>query len=300
VSDRRVFAAGGAAAAIVTVLVIGTGLGWWNGGPSAGAPAKPLSVRTSLTPRPAFFGDAVTAEVDVTADARMVPATSIHVLPTFDPFVESGAPTVTTSRIGDRLLVRYRYRVQCSTDACVPIRKPLSVELAPVLVTARAGRQPLQATARWPKTSVLSRLQPGDVGASAHFRAPRDLPAPTYASWAGGLADVFTALGAALAVAAFALLGYELVRLLEHRRLRRLVRLTPLEAAVAYARESASRPDASDRRKALSQLAEVLEREGIEPLAETAGDVAWSEREPTPDRTLELAEQVESSRRDGA
>ncbi len=298
-TDRRALAVAGAAGALVAVLVIGTGLGWWSGGPSGGAPAKPLVVRTLLSPRPAFFGDAVTAEVDVAADARAVPARSIRVLPEFDPFVESGTPAVTTSRIGDELILRYRYRVQCSSDACVPLGKPLPVKLAPVVVTARAGRRPLQVTAPWPRMSVLSRLQRGDVGVSARFRAPRDLPAPSYSSSPTVLADVFTGVAAALAVAALALLGYELLRLLERRRLRGVVRLTPLEAAVAYARDAAARSDPADRRKALSQLAEVLEREGIEPLAETAGDVAWSEPEPTPDRTLQLAEEVEATRRNG-
>jgi len=298
-SDRRVLAAAGAAAAVVTVLLVGTGLGWWSSGPSAAAPAKPLSVRTSLTPRPAFFGDAVTAEVDVDADARSVPAKSIHVVPTFDPFVQTGSPAVSTSRIGGELIVRYRYTVLCSTDACVPIGKPLPVKLAPVVVTATAANQPLRVAAKWPKMSILSRLQKGDLGASAHFRVSGGLSPPSYSASPGVLADVFTAAAGALAVLGLGLLGIELVRLLERRRLRGVIRLTPLEAALAYTRDAARRPDPADRRKALGQLADILEREGIEPLAGTAGDVAWSEEEPTPDRALELADEVDVVRRNG-
>jgi len=298
-SNRRVLAAAVAAAAVVAVLVIGTGLGWWSSAPSGPAPAKPLVVKTSLSPRPALFGDAVTADVEIGADARTVSAKSIHVLPAFDPFVENGTPEVTTTRVGGELIVRYSYTIQCSSDECVPLGKPLPVKLAPVVVTATAGRQPLKVTAKWPKMSVLSRLQKGDAGATALFRAPRSLPAPTYSASPGVLADVFTALAGVLAAAALALGGFELVRLLERRRLRGVVRLTALEAAIAYARDAARRPDPADRRKALGQLAEILEREGIEPLAETAGDVAWSEAEPTPDRTLEVADDVEATGRNG-
>ena len=43
--------------------------------------------------------------------------------------------------------------------------------------------------------------------------------------------------------------------------------LTPLEAALAYTRDAASRPDPADRRKALGLLAETLDSEGVAALA---------------------------------
>jgi hypothetical protein len=298
-SDRRVLAGAAAAGLLVLVLVVGTGLGWWNGAAKGPAPAQLLSVRTVLDPNPAFFGDAVTAEVDVNADARSVAARSINLQPTFDPFVETGPPVTTTRRAGDLLAVRVRYTIQCSSDSCVPLSKPLAVQLPPVPVTAMSGSKTLKVSAAWAPTSILSRLGKSDLSGKPHFRTGRTLPAPTYSVSPSVTSDALTAAAGVLALAGLALLGIELVRLLERRRLRGIVRLTALEAALAYTRDAATRPDPADRRKALGELTRVLEDEGAEPLAETAGDVAWSEQPPSPDRALELVDEVESARRNG-
>ena len=123
------------------------------------------------------------------------------------------------------------------------------------------------------------------------------MPPPSYSVSPGTLAEALTVAAGLLALGALALLGFELVRLVERRRRRALVVLTPLEAALAYTREAARRPDAADRRKALALLAETLDSEGAPTLADTAGDVAWSEDPPSPDRALELADEVETDAR---
>ncbi len=125
------------------------------------------------------------------------------------------------------------------------------------------------------------------------------MPAPTFAVSPGALADGLTVLAGALAVGALALIGFELVRLVERRRQRATVTLTPLEAALAYTRDAARRPDPADRRKALGLLATTLESEGAPALAGTTSDVAWSEEPPTPDRALELADEIEVTTRGG-
>jgi hypothetical protein len=76
--------------------------------------------------------------------------------------------------------------------------------------------------------------------------------------------------------------------------------LTPLEAALAYTRDAAGRPDPADRRKALELLATTLEDEGAPALAGSAEDAAWSEEPPSPDRARELADEVEASTRNGS
>src|SRR5579862_5360396 len=225
-SDRRVLAGTAAASVLVLVLLIGTGLGWWNGSANEPAPPQALSARTLLAPRPAFFGDAVTAEIDVDADARSVAAKSIQVEPTFDPFVETGAPVTTTSRAGDLLTVRVRYTIQCSSDSCVPVGKPLAVQMPPVHVTAKSGGRTINVSAAWAPTSILSRLGKADLSAKPHFRTPRTLPTPTYSVSPSVTADAITAVAGALALAGLALLGFEVIRLLERRRLRGVIRLT--------------------------------------------------------------------------
>jgi hypothetical protein len=303
-SRRELLIYVGIAAGILTALLVGAGLGWFGGSSSAGSvpPVRPLSAKATLTPHPILFGDAVTAAIAVHIDPDRVDASSVRVVAAFDPFVPSGAPVVTTSRVGRHETIRYAYTLQCLTQNCVPERRnPLVLTLRPVVVTATAGGQKLNAKAVWPQTAILSRLQRRDIGSiQPHYRRPGNVPAPDYATSPSKLADILTAVAAVLALVGLGVLGWELVRVLERRRRAREVQLTPLEAALAYTREAAGRPDAADRRKALELLATTLDAEGVPALAGAAEDAAWSEEAPTPDRALELADEVEAATGDGA
>jgi hypothetical protein len=298
----RAFAAGAAAVvAAVVLLLVAVGLGWIGGSSTAGAPATPLAAKTTMTQRPVFFGDPVTADVEVQIDRDTVDPASVRVSPRFEPFVPTGAPEVREDRVGRRETIRYRYTIQCLSDTCLPQRKePLVVQLPPVAVTAAGGGHVLRATATWPVTAILSRLQKKDIGSyQPHFRRPAAVPPPRYAISPSRTADVLTAIGALLALVALGVLAGELARLLQRRRLARAVRRTPLEEALAYTRDAASRPDPADRRKALELLARTLDAEGDPALADETADVAWSEEAPTPERALELADEVEGTRTNG-
>lgn len=298
-SARRIAAGAVVGVALLTVLIVGTGLGWWNAQSSGGAPPPDrLAVNTSLEPRPAFFGDVLTAEIDVDVNPLAVSAQSVRLSPSFDPYVQTEPPSVTRAGVGKHETLRYRYTIQCVSDACLPVDKPFALQLPPVVVSATAGSEPLKVTATWPKTFVASRLQASDVS-STHFRRSKAMPAPSYAVSPGGLANALTAAAGLLAAAALALIGFELVRLVQRRRQRALVVLTPLEAALAYTRDAAGRPDPADRRKALGLLARTLDSEGVPTLANAAEDVAWSEEPPSPDRAIELADEVEGATKDG-
>ena len=48
------------------------GLGWWAPAAPGAPPAKPIAVRTFLQPRPAFFVDAVVAQIDHSPTATNV------------------------------------------------------------------------------------------------------------------------------------------------------------------------------------------------------------------------------------
>jgi hypothetical protein len=241
----------------------------------------------------------LTAEIDVTINSDAVPAKSVRVVPSFEPYAETGPPNVTESGTGAERLLQYRYSIQCVSDGCLPLAKPFALTLPPVTVTASAGAQKLSAKATWPTTFVASRLTPKDAAANTiRYRWAKVAPAPTYAVSPGRLAGLLTAAAGLLAVAALALLGFELVRIVERRRKSALVVLTPLQAALAYTRDAARRPDPADRRKALGLLAKTLEDEGVPALADTTGDVAWSAEPPTPDRAIEVADEVESTAKD--
>jgi hypothetical protein len=292
---RQVIASTAAGVALLTVLVVGIGLGWLNAQPSpAGAPAQPLTATASLDPHPAFYGDVLTAEVDVNIDSARVAVKSVGVAASFDPYVETGPPTLTRSGADREKTLRYRYSIQCVSDACLPLAKPFALKLPPATVTAKAGTQQLTASAPWPTTFIASRLQANDI-ATTHFRWVKTAPAPKYAVAPGTLAGLLTLAAGILAAAALAFFGHELVRLVERRRRRAQTVLTPLEAALAYTRDAAGRPSPADRRKALALLAKTLDTEGVVTLADTASDVAWSEDPPTPDRTIEVADEVETT-----
>ena len=292
-STRRFVAAGVAVCSLVALLIVGTGLGWWNAGAHAAAPpASPLSVSVSLSPHPAFFGDVLDAEIDVLIDPAVVSATSIRLTPSFAPYVQTGPSEVSRSGGGRRAIVTYRYSLQCVSDTCLPLDKPFALELPPVTVTAQEGTRRLRATAKWPASFIASRLSANDI-ATTHFRRATSMPPAIYAVSPGGLANALTVAAALLALTALWLIGFELRRLVERRRLQALAALSPLAAALAYTREAAGRGDPADRRKALGLLAKTLFGAGAPDLAGTAGDVAWSEEPPTPDRALALADEVE-------
>ena len=294
-STRQLIASAAAGVALLAVLIVGTGLGWWNAKPSGAAPpAQRIAASTSLEPHPAFYGDALTAEIEVVIDRDAVSATSVRVTPSFAPYVQTGPPAVIDTTAGRQETLRYRYAIQCVSDACLPLAKPFALKLPAVTVVAKAGAEQLTATAEWPTTFIASRLTAKDV-ATTHFRWAKTAPPPAYAVSPGPLAGLLTIAAGLLGVVSLALIAFELVRLVERRRQRALVVLTPLEAALAYTRDAARRPDPADRRKALGLLAATLGSEGVATLADTAGDVAWSEEPPTPDRAIELADEVEST-----
>jgi hypothetical protein len=172
--------------------------------------------------------------------------------------------------------------------------KPYVLKLAPFKVTADAGSAKIAATGTWPTTFIATRLTVQDA-ATTHFRWSKVMPATSYRVSPGTLANGLTVAAALLAIGALALIGFELVRLRDRRRQRALAVLSPLEAALAYTRDAAARPDPADRRKALGLLATTLESEGVPALADTASDVAWSEEPPTADRAIELADEVEAA-----
>jgi hypothetical protein len=295
--SQPLVAAGVVAAAIVAV-VASIALGVWNSAPGGGQAGGELTVSTSLTPRPIFFGDPLMAEIDVDVTRAAIRSDSVKLAaPSFAPYVETKAPEVSRHDAGPDEVIQYRYSLQCIDDPCLPLKGPNTIRFPPVMVTATAGSQQLKETAKWPLAIALSRLQPADISSSiAHFRHPATMPAPVYSVSPGVLAGGLTIGAVLLAAAALALLGRELLALLARRRLGALAKLTPLEAALVYLRQAAGRPDPADRRKALELLATVLDADGVPTLAGTAGDVAWAEEPPTPARVVELADEAETIR----
>jgi hypothetical protein len=281
------------AAVVVVVLLIATGLGWFGNGSSIKGTTRLLAVRTSLTPSATYFGDPVVAQVSVDVDPSVVSTSTIHPAPSFTPYVQSGPPFVQTSKAGAEETIVYSYDLQCVTNGCLPVTKPRTVQFPPVTVNATTGTRDVKATATWQPLIVSSRLQSTDLtGGAPRFRTP-DSPPTAHFGVSPAVADLLVVAGVLLGIAALALVGLELRAYLARRRQSELERLSPLELALALTRDAAQRPDPADRRKALGLLADVLADTDDPSLARSVEGAAWSEDPPTPDRALELADEVQ-------
>lgn len=281
------------AAAAAAVAVAG-------GGIATAAPAAPLGASAELRPAATLFGDPVSASVIVVLDRATVDARSVRVEPSFAPYAPTGPPKVTRRTSGARETLRYSYVLMCVDSGCLPGKHPLVVRFPPAAVSATSGRRTLNVRAVLPHLTVSSRLPAGaTASASPHFRAPATVPAVRYSVSPTALSDLLVAATALLGAAGAALLARELARLSRDRRRRAAARRTPLEIALAYARQAARRPAAADRRKALGFLAEALDGRGDDALASSADAAAWAERPPDGARVLALADEVEAAVQEG-
>jgi hypothetical protein len=285
---------GGAVVAAVVGLILATALGAFGGRSDSGAAAaRPLAVSVSLEPSAVFFGDSVVATVAVDLDRRTVSPKGLRIKTSFVPYTQTSLPEVRHSSAGSVESIVYRFDLQCLSDDCLPTTGSKLIRFRPVTVTAQTDGKPLHTTDGWPALTVASRLTAADVAsATPKFRVPATPPAARFGAPAA-LVEVLAAAAVVLALGALAIVAGELRPLARRRRLAALQRRTPLETAIAYARQAAARPDPADRRKALALLARALAGSGARELAMAAGDAAWSEAPPTPDRTLEVAEDAE-------
>jgi hypothetical protein len=152
------------------------------------------------------------------------------------------------------------------------------------------------ASGLWPALFVATRLEKSDLAsATPPFRWPSTMPPPTYAVSPGLLVAILAVLGAILALAAFSLLGVELLALRARARRRAARARSPLEVALAYTRQAADRPDPTDRRKAIGLLARTLAAEGHDSLAASSSGTAWSDVPPSALNARTLADEVESA-----
>lgn len=292
--SRRVLASLAAAALAVlagalAIALIGPGT------PTAAPPAHPLSVATSISSTPAFFGDLLTARTEVLVDAERVDPASVRLEANFVPYVESRAPLQSSSRSGRVVALGYRFPISCLSADCVPGPGIRRVVLPLLVVRARLrdGRETV-VQASWPQIALAPRVDEAALRTTPlGWRRQLAVPPVSYRASPGTLLAVLLACAAALGLGALALVGAEYARWTRLRRTRTSA-LSRLGLALALARESMRRnPD--DRRKALALLARVLagNDSDADRLAAAAEQLAWSRGRPDPDRVGALADEVE-------
>jgi hypothetical protein len=263
----------------------------WLGASPAAAPARtaavsPLAVVTSRAPTSIAFGDPVTAVLEIHYSATIA-LSSLRVAPSFDPFVQRSQPAVQLVHAG---LFRVRYSLLCLTDACLSTHGTRLVPLGSVTVTGLAGSRAVSAVGRWPGVRVSSRLAPSALSGKARFRVPAALPSPGYRIAPGNLEIVLIAAAVLCAAAALTLVPLSLRRV--RGRTLRESNLSALELAIAYVRDSRTRPD-PERRRALELLSETVASGGGDPeLAAASARRAWSRHAPTPEDATAFADRA--------
>lgn len=302
----------GMAVLLVALLV------WGRGGPDDGVqvpipadPAPAIQARAALSPRPATFGDTVTARIDVTLDRRRIDADSVRIATDFAPFAPTAEPDRARREGETTTHLRTTWTLRCLTSACLPPGQPLRIPLEPATVTydtlgpqAASGRR---LTAEWPVLVVHTRLEtdafepPAAGSGTSPFETPwrADMVSMPPVSYR---VDPETAriplFGAA---GLFALLGLALAYLgRPHRRPKPAVVeeeppapvLTPVEQALAMLEDAVAVNGAADRRRALELVAAELAGRGSHDLAQLARTLAWSRQSPALERTTPLAEEA--------
>lgn len=260
---------------------------------AAAATSGPLTYATHLDPRYAFFGDQITARLDLDFDPRVVRASTVQVDPSFGDWQEVGAPTVDARSDGTLAHQTWRFTIDCLGYPCVPKQPSVQTfKLPPFTISAQtaAGRT-VTAAATWPSAEVTARFFPPEVGnVRPALRAETQLAAPLYAIGPGLLAWLLDAVGIVLLVGAAVALAVATRRGLAARRV--AAAPSALERALALVREAQGRePD--DRRRAVEVLARALGSGDAYERAAT--EVAWSEREPSAEQLGRLVEEIDAT-----
>jgi hypothetical protein len=208
----------------------------------------------------------VTAALAAAAVVSLSPA-RIHFGDTVTAIVQgAGAPDVApfaiVGRHGDV------YELRCLDPACVPGPRGRVLAVGAEHVT------------------VLPSATPRQVAAPARsFRAQTALPPPSYRIRPSLLRGILFTLSALLAVGAVVVLRPRRRRVVAHDG------RSPLERALAFARESLGRSP-EDRRRALDLLGRAL---GPDEAARSAFELAWSPPQPDPERVEQLVDAVDRS-----
>jgi hypothetical protein len=258
---------------VVTVAVV-------RSRPSAEpAPRNAVAAAAVLDPRVALFGAPVHAALRIMVDPTRVDPRKVRVNARFAPYSLLGAPRV-TRHAGERAtLIRIAYRLQCVATACSRPGRQANVFLRPAVVRWDSHR----LRVAWPPAAIASRLTTGDV-AHPSLRYTMEAPARTYR--VDPVAVGWTSIGAAAAIVLG--LGAFVPLRLRHAAAPAEAPTSDLERALERVVEAADGTQA-DRRGAIGDLAQVLERDGFGELAPLARRIAWSSGGPSPAVASELA-----------
>jgi hypothetical protein len=269
-------------------------------GDTVEAPARAVSVASSIEPDVVAFGTPVVATADVVVDTTVVNPSSITLQTDFSPYDVSAGPVVVRKVEGATGHVTFRYTLRCLREGCEPAGARGIARFESGLVRYRFKDNPGvgRDVVDWPAVIVASRVATPDVEAIRWRASETQLPAVTTRFGPKTLAVVL--LLGALALAACAVwLGRRLwhVPAAVEETTPRDER-PPLQRALELARAGAANGAAApDRRRALELVARELDAVGLGDLAEEARELAWSPRASGAEEIESLARRAEEAAR---
>jgi hypothetical protein len=273
---------------------------------------RAITVATSVSPDVHLFAEPVVARTRVIVDPREFDPDRIRVETSFAPYEQTGPVQLSRRTVGDAVELRYESTLRCLDGECLAPRyrtvlgeqeggraERYTFRFAPAEVRYEHpnGRVELLFQRAFPALEVVSRVNTAQLdaatGGSGTYTASLDPPSPTYRTSPSALAaGAFVLAGLLLLLPAW-LGGRVLYRRWRSREPRRL---SPVERALLLVDWTSRQQDGEeDRRRALEALADVLERDGVAPLAEKTRTVAWSAEQPDRMSAGELANEARTA-----
>ncbi len=280
----------------------------------SGPAARPsdIAAQAALASRIVFFGDQVTAHLDVVLDRARVDPDSVRLGVAFSPWEVVGTPGRSRRDAGSMTHLRTTYRLRCLISPCVPSGQVAPLQFGRARVAYETISRPggvggdasRSLRVNWPVLTVYSRFASGSFDGRETLGTPwradlATLPAATYRAAPGFVVALLGGLGLVLAG-----LGAMLVYLAWPRRAYvpppepvapPPPDLSPLEQALVLLEDAARANGTEDRRRALELVSLALDEHGDESLARSARILAWSEEAPEIDDTTGLAVRVRAA-----
>ena len=256
---------------MVGAVVVLLARGWSAGEGGSYAPVETV-VATRVEPPSILFGDPVDATARIVVDEREVDPASVSLDPSFKPFQAFVATRRVLEGTGHAAEVRFRFRLQCVTGACIRAmerelrggsKRAVPIELP--RATARGRTRDGSALAipvTWPAVVIHSSLTAEDI-ANGEPVAPRFVaPAPGYAVDPDVLAWLLVALAVAAILGAGGLIAAVVASRRRERRLQLPAHLGPVDRSLALARHALGRATSTGVEERSSACPESSRRAG--------------------------------------
>lgn len=289
---RRLFVAATIVAAAAAAAVA---IALEAGGSGAPAPPSPISVQAAIAPGAVHFGDVLTAHAVVVLDPAKVEAASLKLVPRFLAYDVTNASR-SVQRDGRTTTISYDLTLECLGAGCAPGRPQVALQFPPGLLRYRTqGGADGRYAFAWPGITVASRLDDADrADPYASLRTRTTPPPVSYSVDPDALASGLIGGAGFLVLVAGVLLWLAFRRRTAPRSAPAAGTGDPLEEALRLVREIAANGHKPElRRLALQRLVTELRASGRADLADSVGQLAWSDGPPSPGGAKQLADRVE-------